>query len=211
MLRRRSPRRRSLVRRRALRRPPPAIVPRPGLRPRPALPPLVREALARANRLMADGQFAEAAAAFESLAAKAKEHNLPGRAADLTLQAARAHFAAGHVDAAVERAIEALRLLTLGGRAGRVPAVLSKTTAALRDKGYDAQADRLEQETERILGEVGLSLEQAQQQAPQAPEKPGTLPAKCDGCGAPVIPDEVEWHDAQTAECLYCGTVLKAT
>ena len=43
------------------------------------------------------------------------------------------------------------------------------------------------------------------------PEEAGTLPAKCDGCGAPVIPDEVEWHDARTAECLYCGTVLKVT
>ena len=211
MLRRRKGRRRSLMRRRALRRRPPPVVPRPGRRPRPALPRRVREALARANRLMADGQFAEAAAAFEGLAARAKEHNLPARAADLTLQAARAHFAAGHIDAAVERAIEALRLLARGGRAGRIPAVLSKMTAALRDRGHDAHADRLEQEAEHILGEVGLSLEQAQQQAPQAPEKPGTLPAKCDGCGAPVIPDEVEWHDAQTAECLYCGTVLKAT
>jgi hypothetical protein len=84
-------------------------------------------------------------------------------------------------------------------------------TAMLREKGYDTQAAELEQETERILGELGLSFEEAKQQAPQMPEQRGTLPAKCSGCGAPVVPDEVEWHDAQTAECLYCGTVLKAT
>jgi hypothetical protein len=171
----------------------------------------VREALVRANRLMTDGQFAEAAVAYEGLAAKAAEHNMPARAADLTLQAARAHFAAGRIDTAVERATKVLRLLARGGRAGRIPVVLSKMTSALRDKGHDAHADRLEQEAEDVLGKAGLSLEQARQQVPQAPEKPGTLPAKCDGCGAPVIPDEVEWHDAQTAECLYCGTVLKAT
>jgi hypothetical protein len=160
---------------------------------------------------MADGQFAEAAAAFESLAVKAREHSMPGRAADLMLQAARAHFAAGAIDAAMAGATEALRLLALSGRVGRIPAVLSKMTAALRAKGYDAHAERLEQEADRILSGVGLSLDEAQQQAPQMPEEAGTLPAKCDGCGAPVIPDEVEWHDARTAECLYCGTVLKVT
>ena len=111
----------------------------------------------------------------------------------------------------MERATEALRLLVRGGRAGRIPVFLSKMTAALRGRGYDAHADRLEQEAERVLGEAGLSLDEAQQQAPRAPEKPGTLSAKCDGCGAPAVPDEVEWHDAYTAECLYCGTVLKAT
>jgi tetratricopeptide (TPR) repeat protein len=160
---------------------------------------------------MAEGQYVEAAAAFARLAEKAQEHRMPARAADLTLQAARAFFAAGDIDAALEHAKQALRLLARGGRAGRIPVVLSKMTAALRGRGYDTQADELEQEAERVLGEVGLSLDEAQQQAPRAPEKPGTLPAKCDGCGAPVIPDEVEWHDAQTAECLYCGTVLKAT
>jgi tetratricopeptide (TPR) repeat protein len=205
MLRKRQPGRRPLLRRRALRRPPSPLV------PRPVLPPRVREALAHANRLMADGRFAEAADAFDRLAEKAREHNMPARAADLTLQAARAYFAAGDTDAAMVRAIAALRLLARSGRTGRIPTVLSKMMAALRGKGYDAQADKLEQEAERILGELGLSLDEAQRRAPRAPEKHGTLPAKCDGCGAPVIPDEVEWHDAQTAECLYCGTILKAT
>ena len=62
-----------------------------------------------------------------------------------------------------------------------------------------------------ILKEAGLSLEDAAQQAPTIPQQRGSLPAKCDGCGAPLVPDEVEWHDAHTAECPYCGTIAKAT
>lgn len=171
----------------------------------------LREILVRANRLMAEGQFVEAAAIYERLYQEGAERGFVGRAADLALQAARACLAAGDIQAALRHAKEALRLLARSDRIGRIPQVLSKMTAKLREMGYAAQADELEQEAERILGEVGLSLEEAEQQAPQMPEKPGTLPAKCDGCAAPVFPDEVEWHDAQTAECPYCGTVLKAT
>ncbi|MBU0702738.1 MAG: hypothetical protein KKC18_02600 [Chloroflexi bacterium] len=58
---------------------------------------------------------------------------------------------------------------------------------------------------------MGLSLDEARQQAPQVTEKRGSLPAGCGGCGAPLIPDEVEWHDPRTAVCPYCGTVAKAS
>lgn len=204
MFRRRPPRR-PFLRRSPFRRAPGAP-----LRP-PVLPPKVREALLRANHLMASGQFAEAAEIFEHLAKKAKEHGMVARAAELTLQASRACFAAGDIAAALNHAKESLRLLVREGRAGRIPLLLSKMTAALRGKGYDAQADELEREAERIIGELGLSLEEAKQRAPQPPEKRGTLPARCSGCGASIVPDEVEWHDAQTAECLYCGAILKAT
>ncbi len=203
MFRRRPPRR-PFLRRLPFRRTP------RGPLPAPELPPKVREALIRANHLMTSARFAEAAEIFERLAEKAKEHGMVARAADLTLRASRACFAGDDIDAALKHAKESLRLLVRGGRAGRVPLLLFKMTAALRGKGYDAQADELEREAEQIVGELGLSLEEAKQRALQPPEKRGSLPAECSGCGAPVVPDEVEWHDAQTAECLYCGAILKA-
>jgi len=104
-------------RRRPLRRPLP-----PGDPHRRPLPPRVRQALTRANSLMADGQFAEAAAIFGSLSKKAKQRGMLVRAADLALQA------------------------SLSGN-----------------------------------------------------------------CGAPLLPDEVEWHDVRTAKCPYCGTAVKAS
>jgi len=58
---------------------------------------------------------------------------------------------------------------------------------------------------------MGPSLNAVRQQAPQVTERRGALPASCSGCGASLIPDEVEWHDPHTAECPYCGTVVKAS
>ncbi|TET54760.1 MAG: hypothetical protein E3J64_01385 [Anaerolineales bacterium] len=163
----------------------------------------------RANRLVADGQYAEAAGIFEQLANRAEKGNMPIRAAQLSLQATRAHLGAGDVGAAAARAKRALRLLAQGGRPGRIPAVLDRITEALRDKGYNAEADQLEQDAAQVLEEIGLSLEEARRQTPRVPERRGTLPAGCGGCGAPLVPDDVEWHDAQTAQCPYCGMIAK--
>jgi hypothetical protein len=49
---------------------------------------------------------------------------MPVRAAGLALQASRAHLFADDVEAALQQAREALRLLIRGGRAGRVGRVL---------------------------------------------------------------------------------------
>jgi tetratricopeptide (TPR) repeat protein len=205
MFRRRPFRRRPLIRRRQ-------PLPPAGAPPhRPLLSPEARQALARANRLMADGQFAKAANLFGDLSEQAKQHGMLARAADLALQASRAHFVADDIEAALKWARQALRLFARSGRVGRVPLALSKMTTALRKKGYDAEADQLEQEATQALEEMGLSLDEAEQRAPQIPEKRFTLPARCSGCGAPLIPDEVEWHDAHTAECPYCSTIVKAT
>jgi len=197
-----------MIRRRPLRRPPVS-----GRRPlrRPPLPPRVRRELVRANHLMADGQFADAAEIFGRLSEKARQRGLLVRAGDLALQASRAHFSAGHVELAFDQARDALRLLVRGGRAGRAVRLLPRITASLREKGYDAEAGQLEQEAERVLGRVGLSLNEVSQRLPPVAERSGTLPARCSGCGAPLVPDEVEWHDACTAECLYCGSIVKTT
>jgi len=161
---------------------------------------------------MADGQFAEAANIFGQLADKAKEHGRPIRAADLTMLAARAHLAAGDASAAVKRAKQALLIFVRSGRVGRVPHLLARMTEALRNKGYHAEADELERAVEEGLGEMGLSLEGVTQHvAAERPGQRGTLPARCSGCGAPLVPDEVEWHNVHTAECPYCGTVVKST
>jgi hypothetical protein len=201
--------RRRPARRRPLRRPPKPL--RPAVpSPRRPLASRALKVLARANRLMAGGQFAGAAEIFGRLSEEAERRDMTVRAADLALQASRAHFAADAVEAALAWAREGLRLLVRGGRVGRVPTVLAKITAALRKKGYSVQADQLEQEVTQALEGVGLSLDEARQQVLRVPEERGDLPAQCSGCGAPLVPDEVEWHDARTAECLYCGTIIKA-
>jgi hypothetical protein len=178
---------------------------------RPSSQTQVRQALVRANQLMAEGQFVEAAIIFERLSGQAARWGMLVRAGDLILQASRAHFQAGDVETAVQQVGEALRFFVRGGREGRVPRVLSRATAVLRKKGHNTQAEWLEQEADGLLGDVGLSLEEAERRAPQVTEEErGSLPPLCNGCGAPLVPDEVEWHDAHTAECPYCGAVVKA-
>ena len=76
---------------------------------------------------------------FDQLAAKAKELGHPFRAAELMTQAARAHLAADNVNAAVERARQALLIFIRGGRVGRVPRLLERMMEALRNKGYHNQ------------------------------------------------------------------------
>jgi hypothetical protein len=170
----------------------------------------IRDALARANRLMAGGRYAEAAAIFQRLSREARQRGLIARAGDLALQAAGAWLRSGDVEAALEWARRGIRLLIRGGRPDRAERVLSRTAAALREEGYGAQAGQLEQELRQGLEKVVMH-DQAVQQADPAPERRGSLPATCSGCASPLIPDEVEWHSADTAECLYCGSITKAT
>jgi hypothetical protein len=160
---------------------------------------------------MAEGRFTEAAIIFERLSGQAEGRGMLVRAGDLILHASRARFQAGDVGIAVRQVAAALRLFVRGGREERVPRVLSRAAAVLRKNGHNAQADRLEQEAVVMLGDVGLSLEEVERRAPQVTEEErGSLPSVCKGCGVPLVPDKVEWHDARTAECLYCGAVMKA-
>ena len=177
---------------------------------RPPPVPAVRDALTRANRLMADGRYAEAAAIFQRLSHEAQQRGLIVRAGDLAFQAARAWFRAGDIEAALEWACKGIRSLIQGGRPDRAERVLFRITAALREKGYETQADQLEQEVKQVLEEVVVPG-QVVQQADPVPKRRAALPATCGGCASPLIPDEVEWHSADTAECLYCGSIIKAT
>ncbi len=47
--------------------------------------------------------------------------------------------------------------------------------------------------------------------SPSAPREhdPARLPGRCQACGAPVEPSQVEWTSAVTARCSYCGTNLE--
>ena len=191
---------------------------RPRLRWRPMrhpggapLQPRARQALARAIELMEDEEFAKAAGTFGHLSERAQQSDMLVRAAHLALQASRAHFAAGDVASASTWAKRGLRLFIQTKQLDRIPVVLSRIIKALRERGYSTEADELEQETAQMLKEMGLSLDELAQHIPQPTGQRGTLPARCSGCGAPLVPAEVEWHDANTAGCIFCGTIAKAT
>ena len=186
----------------------------PRRRPRP------RQMLARANRLFDQGRFAEAAPIFDRLARGAAERGMLNRAGDLYLQSARCHLEMGKANLAIERGKQALRLFGRAGLFGKIGRLMPRIVDALREKGYKAEAEALQKEVEARLAEVppGARLaawpptaRPALSVAEGPPMARQELPAKCSACGAPVKPDDVTWLDPQTAECPYCGSVLKAT
>ena len=192
----------------------------PRRRPRP------RQMLARANRLFDQGRFAEAAPIFDRLARGAAERGMLNRAGDLYLQSARCHLEMGKANLAIERGKQALRLFGRAGLFGKIGRLMPRIVDALREKGYKAEAEALQKEVEARLAEVPPERRQPPGARPAGwppfarpalsvvegpPMARQELPAKCSACGGPVKPDDVTWLDPQTAECPYCGSVLKAT
>lgn len=196
-----------MFRRRPLRRP--ALLRRS--RPGSAVAPRVREALRRAYHALERGDAEEAARIFRRLAEAAAQRRMPLRAAGLTLEVAHAEALMGGAQAAVQNAERALRAFAQAGRPRRIAPAVERVVAALRQGGHDAEADRLEELLAQTLQQAGTSRRELGRDLEQArAQRRGQLPAKCPSCAGPLFPDEVEWSDATTACCAYCGSAVKA-
>ncbi len=191
-------RRRRLPRGRLLRQ-----VPLPGRRagvPRGAL-----HQLRRANRLMGEGAYARAASIYEELADEAQAQGI-WRSPQLNIQAGMGWVMAGEIPVGMNRILKGLRLMPEMGQAGRLPMVATRLRRNLQDLGFEAQAASLEEELRPLLSE-----EAASPAVVQSPPSRTTLPGKCPHCGGNVLPNEVEWADANSAICDYCGSLIQAS
>jgi tetratricopeptide (TPR) repeat protein len=180
------------------RRPPRRPLRRPGMvGPRRA--PL--RALRQAHRLLETGQYAQAYPILKRLADGAGQRGMRARAANLYAHAAHARLEMGNADDAAALARRAIRLLVDAGQGERAAVLLPRMIQALEDKGYHDHAVALRAEVKALSGS-----------APQAapPSRRGTLPTRCPSCNAPVRSDEVTWIDNQSAQCLYCASVIRA-
>ena len=161
-------------------------------------------ALARAHRLLNEGQPAEAAPLFANLAEGAVAHGLPERAAQLNLQAARCHSLLGARLALVDHALRAVALAAGAGDMSLLTFGLPRFIQEQRGRGFAAEAEQIQQALNAALGPAA-----APASAP-APLTRVRLPTACPQCGGPVRSDEVEWIDEVSAACSYCGAVLAA-
>ena len=188
-----------MARRRPLRRPP--LRRRRPMRRLAAGP---REAalrmLRRANHLMETGQYEQAYPLLKQLAEGAERLGMPVRAANLYLQAARARLEMGDAQAAVDLARRAIQLLDRSGQVDRLRRPLPRLVEELERRGHHDQAVALRAEITALLGG-------AEAEAP--PPQRGTLPPNCPSCNAPARADEVDWIDDNSAECVYCGSVIQ--
>ncbi len=126
---------------------------------------------------------------------------MPVRAANLHVQAARARLEMGNADDAAALARRAIGLLVNAGQGERAAVLLPRMIQALEDKGYHDHAVALRAEVKALSGSA---LQAA------ALSRRGTLPTRCPSCNGPVRSDEVTWIDNQSAQCVYCGSVIRA-
>jgi hypothetical protein len=169
-------------------------------------PGVVRPRVRQALGLLAGGRYADAGDLLGQLADRTRDNGHQLRSARLALEAGRAFVQAGDAEKAMIRARQAVRQFIVGGRPGRAIRVLQEATATLRLRGWNAQAEALEQDTQARLAEIGLSLTSVPEES--MPEPRGTLPPTCPQCGGPLR--DVEWLDSLSAECPYCGSAVKA-
>lgn len=163
-----------------------------------------RQQVHEAQRLMAEGQFAEAANLFAQLSHEAVELGLIRPAGHLALQAARAFAQAKQGDGALTQAKRALDIMLNAGRPQQVARLMPQAVAFLRTQGFSTQAAALEKEAAQRLSALGLSLQ------PIGLATNRSVPATCPQCAGPLRADEAEWIDATSVECPWCGSTVKA-
>ena len=165
---------------------------------RPALRPEFEE-VARANQLLQSGQPAQAAELLTRLAGQKQAQGRPRQAANLHAQAAHAWVEAGVEPRALNQARLAIEAFTHLGMLRRAGEFKARFAHHLRQKQLSGAADGFEQE---------VNLPDAPPTDPSASERRGQLPPECPQCGAPTRSDTVEWIDAHSAECDFCGATI---
>lgn len=174
-------------------------------RRRPPFPPprhprrLAQRALRQAEAHMQQGEFDAAGEIFARLAQAAEANGVP-RAPQLHLRAARAFQQAGDLTRAEEHLWRGLHMLARAERWHHLARVGQRIVRQL-------EADRQTTLAARVQAWLQDTLP-ANLPSPPAAQRP-SLPTHCPSCGGPVRPDEVEWLDAQTAECAFCGSPLR--
>jgi len=156
------------------------------------VPPILQEA----NFAFSKGEYGRAAELFEKIARVADGRNGP-RAPLFHLQAGRARFLAGQTGLGMPSLKRGLELLAQRRRYQRLHQLGTRTIDELNHHGYKNEASEIEAWLKPVLPEVPLG---------EATAKKPVLPTHCPSCGAPLLPDEVEWLDDVTAECGYCGS-----
>lgn len=172
----------------------------------PSLHPMMQ----RANELMAIENYTGAARAFENMAKAANSHNRPA-APHLYIQAGRAKILAGQIPDGITHIQTGLKLFAERAEWLKFRRNRRRVVRELRESGHENEANELM----NFMADELPADKDATGNESQFDPKPGarvraTLPVKCQECGAPLRIDEVEFVDENTAECPYCGNLIRS-
>jgi len=163
------------------------------------IPPILQEA----NHAFFDkGEYGRAAELFEQIAQGADARGGP-RAPLFHLQAGRSRIYAGQTALGMPSLKRGLELLAQRKQFSRLHNAGQRVIAELKEHGLMEEAA----EIERLLNSALPSTTNTEKVS--APAKRSILPTHCPQCGAAIRPDEVDWLDDATAECAYCGSLVR--
>jgi hypothetical protein len=146
------------------------------------------------------GDYEAAALAFQTLAHKAVQMNLPS-APQLLLQAARALLAGGGEAGARPLLLQAFQIMA-ERRDSRLGILGRRVLEELRGTDHADLAAAVQAELDALPGGLPATANTT------TPASRARLPAKCPWCGGSVHTDEVDWAETDRPECAYCGSPL---
>ena len=164
----------------------------------PHIPP----ALQRAHELMEFGNYAEAAVAFEKLAQGAEKRKGP-RAPFLFLQAGTARIYLLQTAIGMGHLRHGLELFAATDRYSLLYRIGGRIVRELKARGLAKEAQEIASMLQRNIPAISESPTQRGTDPGRA-----SLPTHCGSCGGPIRSDEVDWIDAHTAECSFCGSPI---
>jgi hypothetical protein len=159
------------------------------------VPPILQEA----NFAFDKGEYGRAGELFERLAETAFARGGP-RAPLFYLKAGRSRILAGQTALGMPSVRRGLHLLAQSEHFPRLHNACARVISELREHGLTTEATEIESWITSVL---------PANSSPEASAKRPILPPHCPSCGAGVRPDEVDWLDDVTAECAYCGSLIR--
>ncbi len=175
----------------------------PGMRKRPQIPPKLLEA----HKLFAAGEYQKAAEFYLRIAEKAKMRNIP-QTSNLYFRSSTSFMKADKLEEAKETLIKGFTWLLDRKKWRQLKKSTEFTVDRLRDNNQQDLANFVQDWiSENVPEDVKNSGVWAK--AIEHYNHSIQLPSNCGNCGGPVNPKEVDWFDASTAICNYCGCVIQ--
>ncbi|HKZ44038.1 MAG TPA: hypothetical protein VJZ78_03265 [Anaerolineales bacterium] len=163
--------------------------------------------LQQANDLLGAGDFQGASQLFDELAQSAMTRNGPA-VPHLLIQAGRAKILTGQIPEGIKNIKGALDVFAQRREWMRLIRTRSRAVQQLRENGMEQEAVDIESYLSDL---IPTELSSLQHEEPVTPisKAISRLPVSCPGCGGPIRSDQVEWVDEVTAECPYCGRIMR--
>ena len=159
------------------------------------VPPILQEA----NFAFTKGEYGRAAELFEQIARVADGRG-GSRAPLYHLQAGRSRVLAGQAALGIPSLKRGLELLAERRQLGRLHQAGTRILAELNQRGLKNEAVAFEKWMKSLIPDTPTV---------ESPARRPILPTDCPSCGAPLRPDEVDWLDEVTAECGFCGSLVR--